>query len=508
MTSIVSKLAIVAAVTLMAAEVGFCIDSPVGSPTAPATSTQSGLIPSTRGRNINAGNEIVTGNVGAGKAFQGIVPYGSTYYFQGTQGVGVSDVDTFIRNSTGSSYATDRSPGVVQPYYSPFRSVSSLSSRSTNNYGISDSSALQVPRMSPYRQPLTFGLVPLAEAQKLQQQNAPLFQPQNVESQQEQEMPLLGQYRPLSTTPLEMQQYISEQITGKLYPTEQQEQAGKEQKSALENVPQIAQPKEGNLELAARPEEPFEPTKVYEPALPGQKPEQLRKEVAKTPGVFEQMLKAVHDEFVKNLEKMKAEKQALAQAEANQPVEPNAQAMMQPETAKAILGYSTTFATQATDRFNILMKAAEGYMKDKQYYKAADAYSLAVVYQRNNPLPYAGKANALFGAGEYMSSAYFLSRAIELFPDYPRFKVDLVAMLGDKDILEKRTTDIIQWQERTGSPELQFLLAYIYLQTDRLELAQRMTNGALVLMPQSRALQILDKVIRLAIEERNKTGKP
>jgi len=88
-----------------------------------------------------------------------------------------------------------------------------------------------------------------------------------------------------------------------------------------------------------------------------------------------------------------------------------------------------------------------------------------------------------------MSSAYFLTRTINIFPDYIRFKVDLVSLFGDKDQLEKRIADISQRQEQTGYPELQFLLAYIYLQTDKLELAQRMTNGALVNMPQSQALQ-------------------
>jgi tetratricopeptide (TPR) repeat protein len=190
--------------------------------------------------------------------------------------------------------------------------------------------------------------------------------------------------------------------------------------------------------------------------------------------------------------------------DVNQPSEPNTRTIM----AKAIVGYSTTFATKATDRFNELMKAAEEYIKQKRYYKAADAYSLAAIYQPDNPLPYAGKSHALFGAGEYMSSAYFLSRAIEIFPDYTRFKIDLAAMFDDKDLLERRTVDISQWQDRTGAPELQFLLAYIYLETDRLEMAQRMVNGALVNMPQSQSLQTLDKVIRLAVEEAKTTGKP
>jgi tetratricopeptide (TPR) repeat protein len=495
-----SQAVMLAVVTFIVTGAAFCIESPIGSPTTPATSTQSGLIPSTRGRNINVGNDIVTGNVTGGKQFQGIVPYGSFYYFQGTQGAGVSDVESFLRRTAGTAYSSNNSPGAIQPYYSPYQSVSSLQSRIPDNYSIASSSAFQLPRMSPYKQPQTYGLVPLEEAQTLQKQNEPpstfLFQPQTTELP---EAPLTyGNYRPLSSTPLEMEQYISEQIKGKLYPTEQQA----EQPSPLPNAPQIVQPKENALELTKKPSEPVEPSTAFEPTQPGPRAKLPSREIAKAPGVFEQMVQKVRDDFQKTLEQMTA-KQGLAQAEVNQPAEAN-----QPVSPKAIIGYSRTFATQERTRFNDLMKGGEQYIKDKEYYKAADAYALAAVYQRNNPLPYAGRAFALLGAGEYMSSAYFLTRAINLFPDYVRFRVDLGSMFGDKDMLEKRVADIAAWQERTNSPELQFLLAYIYFQTDRLELAQRMTNGALVQMPQSTALQVLDKVIRLDIEQAKETGKP
>jgi tetratricopeptide (TPR) repeat protein len=148
-----------------------------------------------------------------------------------------------------------------------------------------------------------------------------------------------------------------------------------------------------------------------------------------------------------------------------------------------------------------LMAAGEQYLKDSQFYKAADAYTLAAVYQSDNPLPYAGKSHALFAAGEYMSSAFYLARAIEIWPDYLRFKVDLRKYF-DKDLVENRMADISQWQEKTDSPELLMLLGYVYYQTDRLEQAQMAINGAMMKMPESKAIGMLKKVVDAAIKEK------
>ncbi|GAI11990.1 unnamed protein product, partial [marine sediment metagenome] len=101
--------------------------------------------------------------------------------------------------------------------------------------------------------------------------------------------------------------------------------------------------------------------------------------------------------------------------------------------AREILGEHKTFASFAEDKFNRHMRAAEEYLKRGRYYRAADAYTLAAIYKPDDPLAYAGKSHALFAAGEYMSSALFLSRALEIFPEYAQFKIDLVAMVGDKD---------------------------------------------------------------------------
>jgi tetratricopeptide (TPR) repeat protein len=168
--------------------------------------------------------------------------------------------------------------------------------------------------------------------------------------------------------------------------------------------------------------------------------------------------------------------------------------------AREILGEHKTFASFAEDKFNRHMRAAEEYLKRGRFYRAADAYTLASIYKPDDPLAYAGKSHALFAAGEYMSSALFLSRALEIFPEYAQFKIDLVAMVGDKDKLESRIANVEQWLDESGAAELQFLLGYVYYQMGRHPEAQEMINAAFEKMPESPAVVALKKAIADAAE--------
>ncbi len=138
-------------------------------------------------------------------------------------------------------------------------------------------------------------------------------------------------------------------------------------------------------------------------------------------------------------------------------------------------------------------------MKQGKYYRAADAYTLASIYEPKNPLPLAGKAHALLAAGEYLSSALYLSKAIEIFPGYVRFQIDIIEMTGDKDMLESRVVNIAQWQKQTGSPELQFLLAYVFYNTGKLPWAKQAIDDAFENMSDSRAVGILKQAIDNAV---------
>jgi tetratricopeptide (TPR) repeat protein len=218
--------------------------------------------------------------------------------------------------------------------------------------------------------------------------------------------------------------------------------------------------------------------------------DKLRKELEQTATsqqVQETTVSAADQNEVKTAQEQTQQETSLA--------EKIAEADLAAARAKAIMGPFETFASFSEDKFNQNMRAAEMYLKQGRYYRAADAYTLASLYKPDDPLAYAGKSHALLGSGEYMSSALFLSRALRIFPDYAALKIDLVSMIGGRDTLESRVADIEEWLKRSGAPELQFLLAYVYHQMGRPQPAKEAINAAFEKMPDDPAVLALKKAI-------------
>ena len=159
--------------------------------------------------------------------------------------------------------------------------------------------------------------------------------------------------------------------------------------------------------------------------------------------------------------------------------------------ANRIMGRYKSFDSLSESRFNQHMRDAEEYLKAGSYYRAASCFSLASVYQADNPMALAGRGHALFAAGEYVSSALFLSRALAISPEYLQMRVDLVAMLGDGNKLAGRIADIEQWLARSGSSQLQFLLGYVYYRTGQLLRAKQAIDAAYEKTPESPAVQAI-----------------
>lgn len=154
--------------------------------------------------------------------------------------------------------------------------------------------------------------------------------------------------------------------------------------------------------------------------------------------------------------------------------------------ARAIMGEYKSVAAFWEGKFHRYMAAGETYLKQGRYYRAVDAFALASVYKPDAPAAYVGRSLALFAAGEYMSSALFLSRALEMHPEYARSKAYFSAMLCDKDKLAERIADAEECLELcrkpgsglSGETELAFLLGYVYYQMDRLGEAKRAIEAA------------------------------
>jgi len=176
-----------------------------------------------------------------------------------------------------------------------------------------------------------------------------------------------------------------------------------------------------------------------------------------------------------------------------------------PARTKAILGSYRSLDSFWNDKFNQHITASEKYLEDGRYYRSAGAYTLALIYKPEEPLAYMGKSHALFAAGEYVSSALFLSRAIAAASqgrEAEDYNVGQLLALGsqflsyiDRDKLESRLADVERWQERSNSTELQFLLGYIYYQMGRLGAAWEAIDGAYKKMPEAPAVIALREVI-------------
>ena len=159
--------------------------------------------------------------------------------------------------------------------------------------------------------------------------------------------------------------------------------------------------------------------------------------------------------------------------------------------ANRIMGRHKSLDSLSESRFNQHMRDAEEHLNAGRYYRAASCFSLASVYQADNPLALAGRGHALFAAGEYVSSALFLSRALAISPEYLQMRVDLVAMLGGGNKLAGRIADIEQWLARSGSSQLQFLLGYVYYRTGQLLRAKQAIDAAYEKTPESPAVQVM-----------------
>ena len=169
--------------------------------------------------------------------------------------------------------------------------------------------------------------------------------------------------------------------------------------------------------------------------------------------------------------------------------------------AKSVLDPYKSFASSSlTDQFNKHIRAAENYLKEGKYYKAANAYTLASIYKPTDPLADAGISHALFAAGEYMSSALYLYKTLQTFPEYARLKIDIVAMFGDRDIVETRIADVEQHLKINDSPELHFLLGYVYYQIGRLNKAKEQADIAYEKMPGVLAAMVLKEAVDNAAE--------
>ncbi len=487
--------------------------NPVGPGNVPVTTYQSGLV---RSPSFDDTSEhVVTGRIGGGKHFRGVLPYNSMYDFSGT--LPSSTFDSFQRYT---EFSNDYYRNGVTPFYSYTSTVTRISP-GTNTVIAPPSPKIRSTGSNTY-----IGLTPEAY-----QSSSPVGTRTGI----------LGKTRfsPVGTLPPE--QFISEQ-DGSSQPSlrryeEQLEEFDRQLKQAKSKAEHLQKElktetptldgldedtaQQGRNELLQAEEKdrqtdsPMSSDQTQPPSEQLDVYERMMQEYAQLNETYEQ----IFGETIESRHQSKkpstwqgpdiSERKLKYKQSTRITESPDASRQQQPERdkadqsteqasaeARAVLSRHETFASYAQDKFNQSLRAAEQYMKQGKFYLAVDAYTLASMYKPDDPLVYAGRSHALFAAGEYVSSALYLAKAIEMFPAYVDFKIDIVSMIGDVDTVEKRITNINQWLEASKSPELHFLLAYIYMQLDRLPKADESIAQAYQKMPDVTAVAILREAIQ------------
>lgn len=498
----------------------------LGRGTRPVSSTRSGRSGLIRSPNPidTSTNLVITGNVGGGRHFRGVVPYRATTDFGAVNPS--SSLDSFLRRASGSGIGQYSS--TYQPFYSPTRTVT------TTRPGISGAAGPSLTDVSIKGQRgYVSGLLPSEVLQYGGGGAVPVRRLEGMYSyfgadramglptsmgrgrvermiaseadRYQRDWMLTAEQRRLRAEQLrEVLEEVEEGAAeiGRGTSKAEKSLAETEKDRGKEGIGLRIEPKHTKTDAKEEKAE----SRLFDTAGPLKKfdvYEQMKWQVFALEKGVESAAGRVQEagEGEKELSKEDSEGEEgtgrQRRPETKSPVDGLSGAELAAR-AKSILGPHETFASYSEDKFNEHVRAAEWYLKEGKYYRAADAYTLASIYKPDDPLAYAGKSHALFAAGEYMSSALFLARALEIFPEYARFKVDIEAMVGDRDVLENRIADVEERLARVDAPELHFLLAYVYHQMGRADQARQEISAAYEKMPDSPAVVALREAIKAA----------
>ncbi len=158
-----------------------------------------------------------------------------------------------------------------------------------------------------------------------------------------------------------------------------------------------------------------------------------------------------------------------------------ARSLVVPEESGALIIRSLAGRNQ--DMFNRFMVEAESLMDRGRYYDAAVKFSSASSSNLQNPFSHMGAALAMFAAGEPVSSAVRLRRAMTIFP--PIMETQLaVADMMDADVFRRRLADLDRLLGGSSEDNQMLLMLATYMNasvdndTEAAAFAQRLADVA------------------------------
>jgi hypothetical protein len=470
------------------------------------------------------GNDIVTGNIRAGKQFQGAVPYRSASSFNAT--LGSSALSSFMRDSAGSEsignyLAGNRANSAgtsYQSYSLPSQTVTSVSNNNSitpsytnssanygNDYGSNLQNRFNQPQVSS-QQNLNTSVSPL------QQYDLQAAQPQNQSSN-----PYMQSYPQTRTDSDQITQSLAA-ITEKLNALEKRLDSGNyNNNSAIpsDNMQRYLTNVKSNE--TASPSELYSgvndnTSSNYSRNIAGQNPYQSGTNNLST-GMSQPQYQqtnwnnnpASRQQSYDSLDQIKAKLDELNRSiDYRLPANTENPKQFEPTGISSRQESASSFRTYSQSQFNNYFVTAQEQLSQGNYYQAADAFTLASIYEPDNAFCYAGKGHALFAAGQYVTSALFIIRAIELNPDYLQSNINLEIITGSRNIIAGKILELEQLLRKDPASGLQFLMAYVYYRTGQLAQARQLINAVYQDMPNSRAAIAL----KIAIDTRlNNSGQ-
>lgn len=121
-----------------------------------------------------------------------------------------------------------------------------------------------------------------------------------------------------------------------------------------------------------------------------------------------------------------------------------------------------TMAGARRTRIDQMFGRAEELMRQGQYYQASHMYGTIAAVTPDNPLAWMGESNALLAAGDYLGAYKALEQSIQRFPQVLQFNFDLPSLVGNREVLDVRRSEIEHTLAgRPNDYQLRFLLGYL-----------------------------------------------
>ena len=428
--------------------------SPIGSPTQVPSANRTSAIPSQPNLYGYVGNLTVSGNIGGGRHFRGFIPYSSVDYIDrrllDPQSRAVS---SFLRRSAPP-----------EAFYDPRRTVSAMQRTGTSGLG----------------------------APALPSQLRPSSSKQWLESFDIAEILRPPEQRPLAPSAQTLESILEQRLLQK---------ASEKKTTPTESL----QPLPPGIDLTKQTPEPLTvPSLIQRTAQKRDAEDRFRQR-----SIYEQIREqlGLTDEIEQTEidNPLTAEGQAAAEKPSQKPSEQGrSKVLLRPEDfvdpaqGRALLKEYSDLQHLAAAKSSEYLLLGEQFLKSGQFYKAADAFELACVWDRRNPLLILARSHALFAAGEYMSSAFYLSQALEMEPKVLSSRFDWASLLDSRDTFENRLTELSTWQQRSHSPELAMLMGYVLFHDGKFSRASISAELARDMMPDSKAAQALFDAIQSA----------